>query len=262
MTFPHSPFPDETDLFPHWTIVLDYLRSYAQGWGLYDSDPQDWNSKPEVMSSENCCPTNPTRCPRNTSGDQARRELPRRILCNREFYSATWHGSTQLGQGGRWRVVSKPFPESMGSEQHTDEFDAIIDATGHLVHPSIPLFAGQEEWLGANSERRIMHSGFYRGPEAFRGKTVLVVGAGPSGLDGSLQISRTAKKVEECNFSDFDSRLIALTGLSLCHACRGSSFRLAVRAKGSRVTFHEGCCSIQRWQHSSRVNPDTFCCLA
>jgi cation diffusion facilitator CzcD-associated flavoprotein CzcO len=40
-----------------------------------------------------------------------------------------------------------------------------------------------------------MHSAFYRGPKAFKDQTVLVVGAGPSGLDGSLQIGRTAKKV-------------------------------------------------------------------
>ena len=195
VTFPHSPFPPETDLFPHWTVVLKYLKDYAQQWGLYDSEPQDWASKPSRKPNENYQKVQCRRCPRNTPADEARREMPRRILCNREVYSATWVGSTALGRGGRWRVVSKTFSGDSSQEEFVEDFDAIIDTTGHLVHPAIPHFSGQEEWLNAKPGRRIMHSGFYRGPRQFQGETVLVVGAGPSGLDGSLQISKTAKKV-------------------------------------------------------------------
>lgn len=209
MTFPHSPFPDETDLFPHWTVVLQYLKDYALRWGLYNSSKEDWEQ--DLRGADPGINGRPTYSnhddgrhyeeillrPSNTPADVAQRELPRRILCNRELYSATWVGSTELGKGGRWRVVSKPFPRgSDDTEEFEDDIDAIIDATGHLVHPSIPTFEGQDEWLAAQpGRRRITHSAFYRGPEAFRDQRVVIIGAGPSGLDGSLQIGRTAKKV-------------------------------------------------------------------
>lgn len=40
-----------------------------------------------------------------------------------------------------------------------------------------------------------MHSHDYRVPEVFSGKNVLVIGAGPSGMDIALEISYVAKKV-------------------------------------------------------------------
>lgn len=181
MTFPHAPFPDHTDLFPHWTVVLDYLRDYAQKWGLYDSDEEDWSSASSCSPSTSTFPKDdlPPLKFTSTEGNKARKQLPRRILCGREVHSATWVGSTQAGQGGHWKVVSKPFPRSAGdAAEYQDTFDVIIDGTGHLVHPSIPHWKGEEEWLHAKPGRQIMHSAFYRGPAAFKDKTVVVIGAG------------------------------------------------------------------------------------
>lgn len=181
MTFPHAPFPDHTDLFPHWTVVLEYLRDYAQKWGLYDSEPQDWDTTASAEASTSDVPLEylPPLKFSSTKSEGARRQLPRRILCNREVYSATWTGSTEHGKGGKWKVISKPFPGSAkDQEEYEDTFDAIIDGTGHLVHPSIPHWKGEEEWLAAKRGRQIMHSAFYRGPKAFQDKTVVIIGAG------------------------------------------------------------------------------------
>jgi cation diffusion facilitator CzcD-associated flavoprotein CzcO len=181
VTYPHFPFPNHTDLFPHWTVILKYLQDYAQTFGLYGSPDSAWDT---------CCQSYPeasvqsTRDPpqlkfSNTSPDAARKELPRRVLRNRELYSASWEGSTELGGRGRWKTISKPFPRKFDcTEEYQDEFDAIIDGTGHLVHPSIPHWQGEELWLAANEKRRIMHSAFYRGPAAFKDETVLIIGAG------------------------------------------------------------------------------------
>lgn len=181
VTFPHAPFPDHTDLFPHWTVVLDYLQNYASKWGLYSSEPEDWDRTANLEASTSSVPAEnlPPLKFSNTDADEARRQLPRRILCNREVYSAAWTGSTEHGKGGKWKVTSKPFPRTADdTQEYEDTFDAIIDGTGHLVHPSIPHWKGEDEWLFAKAGRQIIHSAFYRGPAAFKDKTVLVIGAG------------------------------------------------------------------------------------
>lgn len=192
MCYPFSMdlFPPGTDLFPHWTVILRWLQDYAQLWGLYDSDPADWERVSSQTNGQALTSTRSDRKFTNTPADEARRTLPRRILCNRELYSATWSAARN-----RWKVVSRTFPASTDGEEYEDDIAAIIDATGHLVHPAIQHWKGEEEWLQAGQGRSIMHSAYYRGPEQFRGKTVVVMGSGPSGLDGSLQISKTAQKV-------------------------------------------------------------------
>ena len=45
---------------------------------------------------------------------------------------------------------------------------------------------------------KVMHSHDYRVPEAFTGQKVLVLGAGPSGTDISIELSRTAKEIVLC----------------------------------------------------------------
>lgn len=43
-----------------------------------------------------------------------------------------------------------------------------------------------------------MHSHNYRTPEELYGKSVLVIGGGPSGIDISWDMSKYATKVKEC----------------------------------------------------------------
>ncbi|KAL3286885.1 hypothetical protein HHI36_001373 [Cryptolaemus montrouzieri] len=70
------------------------------------------------------------------------------------------------------------------------EFDSVIICNGHYNEPIIPNIQGQEYFNG-----RILHSHKYRCSKPFRGLRVLVIGAGASGLDMCLQISKVAKKV-------------------------------------------------------------------
>ena len=206
MTYPHEPFPDGTDLFPHWKVVLDYLQNYATKHGLYSSTQADWEAAEATAiysGAENtndgnvhCRANTPLRFV-NTPAKSALKQLPRRIVCNRELYSTTWVSDEADASCGHWQAVSRTFPAKQGQApvEFYDKFDTIIDATGHLVHPSIPDLPGKDLWRAQDASRKVIHSAFYRGPEAYAGKTVLIVGTGPSGLDGALQIGAVAKKV-------------------------------------------------------------------
>lgn len=86
-----------------------------------------------------------------------------------------------------WEVTSVHKP----TKQETVEiFDAVMICNGHYNDPIVPKLKGQENFKG-----RIEHSRNYRSPEQFQGKRVLIIGAGPSGLDLTLQISAVAEYV-------------------------------------------------------------------
>ncbi|KAJ8952589.1 hypothetical protein NQ318_004136 [Aromia moschata] len=72
----------------------------------------------------------------------------------------------------------------------TKVYDAIMICNGHYNEPVIPQIPGQEKFGG-----KIEHSHTFRSPESYKGQRVLVIGAGPSGLDLTLQISTMAKYV-------------------------------------------------------------------
>ncbi|XP_032682455.1 senecionine N-oxygenase-like isoform X2 [Odontomachus brunneus] len=72
----------------------------------------------------------------------------------------------------------------------TESFDAILVCNGHYFEPSIPKISGQNIFVGEQ-----IHSHDYRVPEIFNGKTVVVLGAGPSGMDLALEISKNANRV-------------------------------------------------------------------
>ncbi|XP_019865641.1 senecionine N-oxygenase [Aethina tumida] len=90
-------------------------------------------------------------------------------------------------EGHTWEVTSVHKP----TKQETVEiFDAVMICNGHYNDPIVPKLKGQENFKG-----RIEHSRNYRSPEQFQGKRVLIIGAGPSGLDLTLQISAVAEYV-------------------------------------------------------------------
>lgn len=60
----------------------------------------------------------------------------------------------------------------------------------HYHTPRLPAIPGMETFPGLQ-----LHSHAYRVPDTMVGKTVVVLGAGPSGLDLALEISKVAKQV-------------------------------------------------------------------
>jgi len=75
-------------------------------------------------------------------------------------------------------------------QPRTIAFDAIAICTGTNTYSSLPTFPGQEKFKG-----ELVHSDHYKNPERFKGKRVLVVGAGESGSDITNEISYVADKV-------------------------------------------------------------------
>lgn len=78
-----------------------------------------------------------------------------------------------LGKSGEgWRVTWR---EANGTEHHA-EFAGVLIANGTLSEPNMPEFKG-------SFSGELMHSSAYRDPEVFKGKRLLIIGAGNSGCD-------------------------------------------------------------------------------
>ncbi len=67
-------------------------------------------------------------------------------------------------------------------------YSAVLIANGHHWNPRLPDFPGQ-----FNGEQ--IHSHFYKSPEKYENKNVLVVGIGNSGCDIAIDLCRLAKNV-------------------------------------------------------------------
>ncbi len=83
---------------------------------------------------------------------------------------------------GRWTVRAET-----PAGRFSDEYDAVMVATGELWRPLMPLAVGRS---------RIVSAKQYRDPAAFRGLKTLVVGGGVSGADIAAELSRTAASVD------------------------------------------------------------------
>lgn len=97
------------------------------------------------------------------------------------------------GRRRAWRVRS--WEVGRGPEAAREELvDAVVVANGHYTMPHIPQLPGLEEFE-AQCPGSVTHSRTYRDPDPFRGSRVLVVGAGASGVDISIELSTVAAKV-------------------------------------------------------------------
>ncbi|KAF2743169.1 flavin-containing monooxygenase [Sporormia fimetaria CBS 119925] len=86
---------------------------------------------------------------------------------------------------GGWHVQTRNLRTG---KQQDNTFDAVIVANGHFIVPHIPDIPGIRAW----NERypgAITHSKYFRRPEDFEGKKVIVVGNSSSGMDISAQIA-------------------------------------------------------------------------
>ncbi|KAI0792008.1 FAD/NAD-P-binding domain-containing protein [Abortiporus biennis] len=155
MTYPGFTFPPNTSLFPFHQAVEQYHVDYA-----------------------------------------AHYNLTSHIQLSHTVHAAGWRGSSTHG---KWDIEIHRYFESDISIKHVlhRSFDHLIVANGHNHYPRVPAWNGTEEWL-ANSpaegpKRELLHSIFYRSPEHYRDRTVVIVGVGASGRDAALQVSPIAR---------------------------------------------------------------------
>ncbi|KAJ5998760.1 hypothetical protein N7451_006570 [Penicillium sp. IBT 35674x] len=74
----------------------------------------------------------------------------------------------------------------------TEVFDAVVVASGHYAVPYIPAIPGLEE-LAKAYPRSVEHTKHYRGPETYRGKKVITVGASVSAADTAVSLIDSAQ---------------------------------------------------------------------
>lgn len=168
MTFPEFPFPQYTPLFPSYHHVLAYHRNIASHFDLYPF-----------------------------------------IHFNHSLESAYWIGNSSKGfwelsistSGPREEVIPLSGTSAEDLRHHsriTRHFDHLVVATGHYRYPKFPQWATNNaaaEWLRNAGDRIILHSTYFREPEEYADKVVLVVGAGASGRDMAALSGLHAKKV-------------------------------------------------------------------
>ncbi|KAL4659579.1 flavin-containing monooxygenase FMO GS-OX4-like isoform X1 [Arapaima gigas] len=85
-----------------------------------------------------------------------------------------------------WEVTSC---RASGGQQR-DTFDSVFICNGHYSSPYIPSIPGLEHFKGL-----VLHSHSYRYPESFAGQSVVVLGAGPSGVDISVELAGVGAQV-------------------------------------------------------------------
>ncbi|KAH8402270.1 hypothetical protein KR009_010889, partial [Drosophila setifemur] len=87
----------------------------------------------------------------------------------------------------KWQVLVK---DVITNKIEFHYFDKIMVANGHYHTPNYSKIQNMNLFKG-----EYLHSHDFRSKEIFQGKSVLVIGAGPSGMDLSNIISRSAKRV-------------------------------------------------------------------
>lgn len=97
-----------------------------------------------------------------------------------------------VGDPVRWEfIVRDLLADSQSAATHqTLFFDAVFVCNGHNSEPKMPPYPGRHQYGG-----RLLHSHAYRKATAFAGRTVLVVGGGPSAGDIAAAIRPHAARV-------------------------------------------------------------------
>ncbi|QDS68308.1 hypothetical protein FKW77_010674 [Venturia effusa] len=95
----------------------------------------------------------------------------------------------------RFTTLRRDSSNSKAEEQERSlKFDSVVVASGHYHSPRIPDIPGLKEWK-QRWPSRVWHSKSYRRPDEFRGKNVLLVGAGTSSTDIARELGPLAKTV-------------------------------------------------------------------
>ncbi|KAF8310793.1 FAD/NAD(P)-binding domain-containing protein [Clavulina sp. PMI_390] len=117
-------------------------------------------------------------------------DLRKYISFGSSVTSARWDSNSS-----KWvlDVQTETKPDGSEFSTSTHHYDALIVANGHYGLPFTPSIPGFDEWDA--SERKIMHSIWYREPSIFQDLTILVVGGGPSGNDLAKDALPVARRV-------------------------------------------------------------------
>ncbi|BBA33899.1 hypothetical protein sS8_1945 [Methylocaldum marinum] len=89
-------------------------------------------------------------------------------------------------EDGRWRLTLR----GPDGSRYSRSFDAVCICTGNFWQPKRVSYLGLDGFRG---ER--LHSADYHSPEIFRGKRVLVIGNGVSGMDIAVDAAEEARQV-------------------------------------------------------------------
>jgi thioredoxin reductase len=125
----------------------------------------------------------------------------------------------------RNHVWSVEVEDVRSKQKEIVRYDGVIVCNGHYSSPFVPKIAGADSFAGS-----MKHSHDYRTRDCYKDKRVLVLGAGPSGLDISQQIHTVAAKV----FLSHKSR----TALSVVEGLRQKP--LVIKLDGNRAFFEDG----------------------
>ena len=114
------------------------------------------------------------------------------IRFNHAVINASWLGTPKAGL---WNIT---FSDHR-NQTHYNTFEHLIVATGDYHFPQEPSWPGQDEWLaetaGSNgTQREIIHSTWYRHPEEYTNKSILIVGDSASGRDVATATASFASK--------------------------------------------------------------------
>jgi hypothetical protein len=90
----------------------------------------------------------------------------------------------------QWKVK---FTNLKSDQIGEEKFDCIVDCSSFNNLDHIPNWSGLEKF-GEKYPSKLVHSRYYRGAEEFEGKTVIVVGKGPSAMNIVQELSYT-----DCN---------------------------------------------------------------
>lgn len=121
------------------------------------------------------------------------------IHLRHEVLAADWHGDEVSGY---WQLTT--FDRTRNRTAHA-RFDHLIVATGHNHYPNEPKFRGQQVWEASAPVRKILHSIFYREPDVYHGRNILLVGGGTSARDIAQHVVGFANSVWSVYFPPFPS---------------------------------------------------------
>ncbi|XP_030828992.1 flavin-containing monooxygenase FMO GS-OX-like 2 isoform X1 [Strongylocentrotus purpuratus] len=93
-------------------------------------------------------------------------------------------------QSVTWEVKVRDVENRESGGPVTSHYDAVMVCNGHYALPKIPDMDELDTFSG-----QILHSHNYRHPETFKDQSILIVGAGSSGMDIAVDLSPHAKQV-------------------------------------------------------------------